>query len=181
MNGREVFRFATTVMPKATEQVGAKAGWQTADLALVIPHQANSRIIDSAIKRLGLPAERFFVNMDRYGNTSAASIPIALCEAIAAGRVKPGDKLVLVGFGAGSRGRPRPSSGVCRCRPSRSRAVPSARTHPVRTGRVRSALLRTERHVYNWIMGPVGKDDWRGKLRQRVDRFRSSRASKPKN
>ena len=78
-----------------------KAGWQLADLSLVIPHQANARIIDAAIKRLNLPSDRFFVNIDRYGNTSSASIPIALCEAIAAGRVNQGDRMVLVGFGAG--------------------------------------------------------------------------------
>ena len=100
MNGREVFRFATTMMPKATQQVVQKAGWQTADLALIIPHQANARIIDSATS--GWACRRqFFMNIDRYGNTSAASIPIALCEAIQQGRIRPGDKLVLVGFGAG--------------------------------------------------------------------------------
>lgn len=181
MNGREVFRFAATVMPKATEQAATRAGWQIADLALVIPHQANSRIIDAAIKRLGLPADRFFVNVDRYGNTSAASIPIALCEAIAAGRVKPGDKLVLVGFGAGLTwaaaaiewGVPAPT----KPQPALVRLLARIR---FASAAVRSSLLRTERHVYNWIMGPVGKDDWRGKLRQRMDRFRSGKANRPK-
>ena len=110
MNGREVFRFATTMMPKATQQVTAKAGWQTADLALIIPHQANARIIDSAIKRLGLPNDRFFMNIDRYGNTSAASIPIALCEAIAAGQGQDGRQA-----GAG-RLRRRAHLGGCRRR-----------------------------------------------------------------
>jgi 3-oxoacyl-[acyl-carrier-protein] synthase-3 len=101
MNGREVFRFATTIMPRATQQVTAKAGWETADLALIIPHQANARIIDSAIKRLGLPNDRFFVNIDRYGNTSSASIPIAMDEAFRNGRMKEGDHVLLVSFGAG--------------------------------------------------------------------------------
>jgi 3-oxoacyl-[acyl-carrier-protein] synthase-3 len=101
MNGREVYRFASTVMPRATEAVVRKAGWRLNDLALVIPHQANLRIIDAAIKRLGLPADRFFVNIDRYGNTSSASIPIALCEALTAGRINAGDRIILVGFGAG--------------------------------------------------------------------------------
>jgi 3-oxoacyl-[acyl-carrier-protein] synthase-3 len=181
MNGREVFRFATTVMPRATEQVTARAGWQTSDLSLVIPHQANIRIIESAIKRLGLPPDRFFVNLDRYGNTSAASIPIALCEAIAAGRVKTGDKLVLVGFGAGLTwaaaavewGLPVP----VRPQPWLRRLI--ARVLFIGAG-FRSAVLRTERHAYNWVMGPVGKDDWRGKLRKRVDRLRSDVKNKLK-
>jgi len=173
MNGREVFRFATKMMPKATESVVRKAGWQLADLALVIPHQANIRIIESSIKRLGLPPDRFFVNLERYGNTSSASIPIALCEAVAQGRVHPGDKLVLVGFGAGLTwaavaiewGAPVPT----RPRPWWRRMV---------TGflfgwaGIRSTVRRTTRHVYNWILGPVGKDDWRGRLRKRADRLR---------
>jgi 3-oxoacyl-[acyl-carrier-protein] synthase-3 len=173
MNGREVFRFAARIMPKATETVVRKAGWELADLSLVIPHQANIRIIESSIKRLGLPPERFFVNLDRYGNTSSASIPIALCEAAAQGRVHPGDKLVLVGFGAGLTwaaaaiewGVPVPT----RPRPWWRRMV---------TGflfgwaGIRSTVRRTTRHVYNWILGPVGKDDWRGRMRQRADRLR---------
>jgi 3-oxoacyl-[acyl-carrier-protein] synthase-3 len=101
MNGREVFRFATQVMPQATEQVVQKAGLSMDDIALIIPHQANERIIESAAKRLKLPMERFVVNVERYGNTSAASVPIALCEAIADGRIQPGQNLVMVGFGAG--------------------------------------------------------------------------------
>jgi 3-oxoacyl-[acyl-carrier-protein] synthase-3 len=172
MNGREVYRFATTIMPKATETVVRKAGWQLSDLALVIPHQANIRIIDSSIKRLSLPPEKFFVNLERYGNTSAASIPIALCEAVTDGRVHPGDKLVLVGFGAGLTwaaaaiewGAPVP-------------ARPEPWWHIVTSflfgwARVRSLIRRTIRHVYNWILGPVGKDDFRGRMRQRADRLR---------
>ncbi|HHX64087.1 MAG TPA: ketoacyl-ACP synthase III [Chloroflexi bacterium] len=101
MNGREVFRFATQVMPQAIEQVAEKAGFSLEDISLVIPHQANMRIIESAAKRLKLPMERFVLNLERYGNTSAASVPIALCEAIADGRIQPGQNLVMVGFGAG--------------------------------------------------------------------------------
>lgn len=173
MNGREVFRFATTIMPKATQQVLAKVGWQINDLALVIPHQANARIIDSAMKRLGLPGDQCFMNIDRYGNTSAASIPIALCEAIAAGKVKTGDKLVLVGFGTGLTwaatalewGLPVPT------RP-RSWYRRSWTGFLFWWAGVRSFFRRSERHAYNWAMGPVGKDGRRGKLRKRVDRFR---------
>ncbi len=121
MNGREVFRFATRVMEKATREVMAQAGLRLEDVDLIIPHQANIRIIEAAAKALGLPMDRFFVNIDRYGNTSGASIPIALCEAVQQGRLKPGDRMVMVAFGAGltwaaavvqwglPRGRPRPA------------------------------------------------------------------------
>jgi 3-oxoacyl-[acyl-carrier-protein] synthase-3 len=101
MNGGEVYRFATHVMAEASENVIKKAGLKTADIKLIIPHQSNLRIIESAAKRMKLPLERFAINLQEYGNTSAASIPIALCEAVTAGRVLPGDNLVLVGFGAG--------------------------------------------------------------------------------
>ena len=101
MNGREVYRFATRVMASASRQVVEQAGWPLDKIDLFIPHQANVRIIDSAARALKLPPEKVFVNLDRYGNTSAASIPIALCEAIDAGKIKSGDHLVMVGFGAG--------------------------------------------------------------------------------
>ncbi len=101
MNGREVYRFATRVMASASRQAAERAGWPLEEIDLFIPHQANVRIIDSAARALKLPTEKVFVNLERYGNTSAASIPIALCEAIDAGKVKPGDHLVMVGFGAG--------------------------------------------------------------------------------
>ena len=101
MHGREVFRFATRVMADAARVVVDDAGLTFDDVSLVIPHQANSRIIQTAARRLKLPEEKIYVNLDRYGNTSSASIPIALCEAIEEGRVEAGDNLVLVGFGAG--------------------------------------------------------------------------------
>lgn len=101
MNGREVFRFATRVMADAARVVAEKANLTLDDVALVIPHQANSRIIQTAARRLRLPEDKIYVNLDRYGNTSSASVPIALCEAVEEGRIQPGDNLVLVGFGAG--------------------------------------------------------------------------------
>jgi len=101
MNGREVYRFATRVMAEAAQIVVRRAGWSLDQIDLFIPHQANARIIESAAKSLKLAPEKIFVNLQNYGNTSAASIPIALCEAIDADRVQPGDRLVLVGFGAG--------------------------------------------------------------------------------
>ncbi len=100
MNGREVFRFATR-MAQATQEALNKIGLTVKDIQLVIPHQANQRIIEAALRSLEMPVERCIINLDRYGNTSTASIPIATCEAIAAGRLNPGDRLVFVGFGAG--------------------------------------------------------------------------------
>lgn len=101
MNGREVFRFATRVMKESVEEVVNKAGLTLDDVDWVVPHQANQRIIDHAAKALDIAPERFIRNLDRYGNTSAASIPIALCEAINDGRIKPDNTLVMVAFGAG--------------------------------------------------------------------------------
>jgi len=101
MNGREVFRFATRVMAQATEETVSAAGLKLEDIQLFIPHQANRRIIEASLRSLNVPMDRCVVNIDRYGNTSTASIPIATCEAVRDGRLKAGDKLVLVGFGAG--------------------------------------------------------------------------------
>ncbi len=101
MNGREVFRFATRTMDKATRLACQKANVPLDDVTLFVPHQANIRIIKSAARSLKLENDRVVTNLDRYGNTSAASIPIALVEAIEAGRVHRNDYLVLVGFGAG--------------------------------------------------------------------------------
>ena len=101
MEGREVFKFAVTKMIDATDRALEKAQLGKGDLALLIPHQANKRIIDAAAKYLDMPEERVVVNIQEYGNTSAASIPIALSEAVHGGRVKPGDAIVFVGFGGG--------------------------------------------------------------------------------
>lgn len=101
MDGREVFRFATRVMAQATKEAVDLAGLSLEDVQWIIPHQANVRIIESAARGLKLPMERFIVNVERYGNTSTASIPIAMVEAIEKGQIQPGDKLVMVGFGAG--------------------------------------------------------------------------------
>ena len=102
MEGKAVFRFAVRVMAEATTKVLARSGLTPAEVDLVIPHQANLRIVqNSVLRQLKIPEERVFVNLQRYGNTSTASIPIALCEAIEAEKVKPGDNLVFVGFGSG--------------------------------------------------------------------------------
>ena len=101
MDGKEVFRFATRVMASATQEAIDAAGLTVDQVRWIVPHQANIRIIDAAARGLKLPMERFIVNLDRYGNTSTASIPIAMVEAVEKGQIKVGDKLVMVGFGAG--------------------------------------------------------------------------------
>jgi 3-oxoacyl-[acyl-carrier-protein] synthase-3 len=101
MQGRQVFRFATRVMAEASRQVLAKAGLDVEDVTLFVPHQANDRILQAAARGLGIPEERMFSNLARYGNTSSASVPIALCEAVHQGRIKRDDLIVCVGFGAG--------------------------------------------------------------------------------
>lgn len=101
MEGREVFKFAVTKMIDATDVALRKANLQKSELNWLIPHQANKRIIDAAAKYLEMPEEKVIVNIHEYGNTSAASIPIALSEAVASGKIKPGDVIVFVGFGGG--------------------------------------------------------------------------------
>ena len=101
MEGRETYRFATRTLASTALAAVDKAGWTPADVDLFVPHQANIRIIEAVAKGLGLPMDKMFVNVDRYGNTSAASVPIALAEAVNEGRVAVGDKLVFVAFGAG--------------------------------------------------------------------------------
>ncbi|MGI8644406.1 MAG: beta-ketoacyl-ACP synthase III [Thermomicrobiales bacterium] len=101
MHGNEVFRFAVRVMGDAAAEAVQRAGLSFQDVDMLIPHQANQRIIEAAARRLDLPRERVWINLDRYGNTSAASIPIALYEAVEAGKLKDGDNVVFVAFGGG--------------------------------------------------------------------------------
>lgn len=101
MAGKEVFRRAVRIMVDSAEKTMKHAGLSADDIALIVPHQANVRIISAACDRIGIPMERAAVVLDRTGNTSSASIPLALAEALDQGRVSPGDKILLVGFGAG--------------------------------------------------------------------------------
>jgi 3-oxoacyl-[acyl-carrier-protein] synthase III len=100
-DGQEIFRRAAVGMSRACESVLAARGLQAGDVDLVVPHQANLRIIEAVVKRAGIPMERCFVNIQRYGNMSAATVPVALVEALEEGRIKPGCNLLLTGFGAG--------------------------------------------------------------------------------
>ena len=101
MEGREVFKFAVRIMGEASVQALEMCDLTPADVDLFVPHQANIRIIDAAVNRLGLPEDKVFINVQNYGNTSAASIPLALDEAYRQGRIREGDIVVVVGFGAG--------------------------------------------------------------------------------
>jgi len=101
MDGQAVFRFAVTTIPQCVNALVQKAGITTDDIDWVVCHQANVRILDASIRRLGMPAEKFYRNLDRYANTSAASIPLALDEMRENGLLQPGQKMILVGFGGG--------------------------------------------------------------------------------
>ena len=101
MNGREVFRFATRILVQSAEDLLAKCEVSIDDVDLYIPHQANMRIIDYATKKLGVPSDRVVINVDRYGNTSSGSIPLALADAAADGRLRPGQLVLMTGMGAG--------------------------------------------------------------------------------
>lgn len=101
MDGKPVFKWAVRIIPEAIQGALDRTGMTLDDIDLIIPHQANIRIIDAAIEALGIDPEKVFVNVDRYGNTSAASIPIALHEAVEQGRIKRGSNVLMVGFGAG--------------------------------------------------------------------------------
>jgi 3-oxoacyl-[acyl-carrier-protein] synthase-3 len=101
MNGREVFKFATRVLVSSAEEILEECGRTVEDVDVYIPHQANVRIIDHAVRKLGIPADRVVINVDRYGNTSSGSIPLALAEAADDGRLEEGDLVLMTGMGAG--------------------------------------------------------------------------------
>jgi len=147
MKGREVFRFAVHTIPAATRLVMTKAGLPLSSIDLLIPHQANKRILEAAARHLNLSDDTLFSNVERYGNTSAASIPIALCEAVELGRLQQGDLVVCVGFGAGL------TWGAAAVQWSRPQPVPLKGWHLARRrayyrlARARSQLRRGWRRV----------------------------------
>ncbi len=154
MNGREVYRFATRVMGKAARQACEKAGVPLNEICLFIPHQANIRIIESAADSLKIDRDKVFTNLEKYGNTSAASIPIALCEAIETGRVQSKDKLVMVGFGGGlSWGATVVEWGVPMPYKQREWWYKGMRWMVYRWAKVRSTTLRVSRWVQNLFPG----------------------------
>jgi 3-oxoacyl-[acyl-carrier-protein] synthase-3 len=149
MNGREVYRFATRVMAQATQEALEAAHLKIDDIRLLIPHQANQRIIEAAARGLDLSMDKVMINLDRYGNTSTASIPVATCEAIEQGRIKPGDHVVFVGFGAGLTW----GAAVAQWSgpfPTKRKVRPR---HYRQLARLRSILSRTRRYVEGMIWG----------------------------
>ena len=101
MDGQAVFRFATTILPKCAQDLLAKGGKTMEDVDWVVCHQANQRIIDSSVRKLGVPAEKFYKNLDRFANTSAASIPLALAEMKESGKLEKDQRVIMCGFGGG--------------------------------------------------------------------------------
>lgn len=152
MNGREVYRFATRIMGRVAKQACEKAGVGLDEIDLFIPHQANIRIIRSASKYLGISDDKVFTNLDKYGNTSTASIPIALCEAIEQGRVQANDKIVMVGFGGGlSWGATVIKWGVPMPYKRRTWGYRLIRWFVYRWAKIRSQYLRTRRKVEGMV------------------------------
>jgi 3-oxoacyl-[acyl-carrier-protein] synthase-3 len=149
MNGREVFRFATRVMVQATKEAVGKANLTLDDIHLVIPHQANQRIIEAALRGLDISMDKCITNVERYGNTSTASIPIAACEAVQRGRLQSGDWVVFVGFGAGLTWGAAVVKWTGPFLPHRQVYPPSYRAWV----RMRSWLLRWLRRLEGWIWG----------------------------
>jgi 3-oxoacyl-[acyl-carrier-protein] synthase-3 len=165
MDGREVFRFATHVINDSVKEALDKAGLTLADVALIVPHQANQRILSAAARSLNVPESLFYSNVHRYGNTSAASIPIALCEAEKEGRIKPNDNIVLVGFGGGlSWGAVVIQWGVA--------PVPEKRTYWLSQGRREAAYVlafwrgRAMQVYRRWTAALWGSTGPRGHLRE---------------
>jgi 3-oxoacyl-[acyl-carrier-protein] synthase 3 len=101
MDGKEVFKFAINVVEKSIDNILDRTNLKLEDIKLIIPHQANQRIISNVAKKFNISNDKFFVNLEKYGNTSAASIPMALCEAFESKKITKGDKVILVGFGGG--------------------------------------------------------------------------------
>jgi 3-oxoacyl-[acyl-carrier-protein] synthase-3 len=147
MNGPQIYRWATQMMARSADEVLRNSRIKPEDVDLFIPHQANLRIIENTAKRLGIDSEKVFSNVGRYGNTSAASIPIALCEAINEGRIDQDDNIVLSSFGAGLSWAALALRWTVGTGAKRSRWIPIRQRLESRVAAVRSAVRRHERRV----------------------------------
>ncbi|GIK66256.1 MAG: hypothetical protein BroJett018_40500 [Chloroflexota bacterium] len=170
MNGREVFRFATRVVSDSIKEALRLADLTVEDVTLIVPHQANQRIIESAARSLKLAEDKLYSNISRYGNTSAASIPIALCEAIEENRIKPGDNIVFVGFGGGLAW----ASMVVKWA-----VIPEKRNQTIMDARrqitywyatQRQGVVKTWRRVYNRLAGSATPNATMENLRKKLER-----------
>ncbi|NOZ72591.1 MAG: ketoacyl-ACP synthase III [Chloroflexi bacterium] len=174
MDGRAVFRFATRVMADASREALAKANLAVEDIDLVIPHQANLRIIQSSMRQLKLPEDKVFVNLQHYGNTSTASIPIALYDALEENRIKINDNIVMVGFGAGLTW----AATVIKWAVPQEREIPrwraGQRSATYGLARVRSRFLRFSRKVEGSLVAEEGSA-WSEVLARRITSWRRSR------
>ncbi len=172
MKGRPIFRFAVHVMAESSRVVMEKMGWAPEDVDLVVPHQANERIIRAAMKQLKIPMEKAYLNIATHGNTSTASVPMVLVDAINEGRIKQGSKLVLTGFGAGltyaavaiewGARTPAPEAPIHR---NILRKIGYNLAH------VRSAMRRAVRAFYGFLLGPEEGGGWRVPIRQKFDEW----------
>jgi len=159
MDGREVFRFAVHVIQDSIREALDKAGLTLADVSLVVPHQANQRILSAAARSLNLPEAIFYSNVHKYGNMSAASIPVALCEAEKDGRIKPNDRLIFIGFGGGLTW----GTMVIQWDGVTSKATRGLPTHLLRgrrqaeyaVGFWRGNVMRIFRRAESWVRGPA--------------------------
>jgi len=177
MNGREVYRFATRIMGRVSKEVCQQAGVPLDEIDLFVPHQANIRIIKSASKYLGISDDKVFTNLEKYGNTSAASIPIALCEAIEQGRVHTNDKIVMVGFGGGlTWGAAVVKWGLPMPYKRRQWWYRGVRWFVYRWAGLRSMALRLRRQIENKL--PVDEDN--GYLPPRRDELKDKKDKKEK-
>ncbi len=159
MNGRQVYRFATNVVATSIMEAVEKADLTLDDIDLIVPHQANMRIVEAAAKKLKIPVDRFFMNVDRTGNTSAASIPLALCEAVQKGRLGPNDNVVFVGFGGGLTWAAAVVQWDAVPKDVAFRDQEWKRTRYM-VARGRSRLRRLQRRIGASILNPVSRDEF---------------------
>lgn len=174
MDGRAVFRFATRVMAEASREALAKAHIDINDVDVVIPHQANLRIIQSSMRQLKLPTDKVFINLQNYGNTSTASIPIALCDALDEERIKVNDNIVMVGFGAGLTWAATVLKWVAPPAHDVPRWRASQRTATYGLARVRSRFLRFSRKVEGSLVAEQDSG-WSKVLTDRISRWQRTK------
>ncbi len=172
MKGRPIFRFAVQVMAESSRVVMERIGWTPEDVDLVVPHQANERIVQAAMRQLKMPQEKAYLNIATHGNTSTASVPMALVDAVNEGKIKQGSKLILTGFGAGL------TYAAVAIEWGAQTPAPEAPMHRnlwrkigYRLATVRSAMRRAMRTFYGFLLGPEEGGGWRVPIRRKFDEW----------